>query len=146
MAKKIKKILIANRAEIAVRVIKTCKELGIKSVTIYSEEDANLLHVMESDESYCLGTGALKETYLNQAKIVEIAKKAGADAIHPGYGFLSENASFCNLVESSGLIFIGPTISAIKLMGDKKSSKEVVAEINGRSFLVTMVEILMRLS
>lgn len=126
---KIKKILIANRGEIALRVIKTCKKLGIKTVTLFTEEDRYLPHASAADESYYLGQGTLAETYLNQDKIVEIAKKTGTDAIHPGYGFLSENESFCRRLEKEGIIFIGPSVDAITLMGDKKTSKVRMEEI-----------------
>lgn len=120
---KINKILIANRGEIALRVIKTCKKLGIKTVTIFAENDALLPHASAADECVALGSGELSETYLNQDKIIEICKELGVDAIHPGYGFLSENMEFCQRVESEGLIFIGPSVSAIEMMGDKKTSK-----------------------
>lgn len=127
--KKIKKILIANRGEIALRVIQTAREMGIKTVTLYTEEERSLPHCTAGDESFCLGAGALKDTYLNQQKIVEIAKSCGADAIHPGYGFLSEKASFAKLVSDNGLIFIGPTPESIDLMGDKKRSKIKIQEL-----------------
>ena len=127
--KKIKKILIANRGEIALRVIQTAREMGIQTVTLYTEEEKGLPHCTAGDESYCLGSGALKETYLNQNKIIDIAKKAGADAIHPGYGFLSEKSSFAKLVTSSGLTFIGPSPESIDLMGDKKTSKIKIQEL-----------------
>src|SRR5690554_3879093 len=116
---KIKKILIANRGEIALRVIKTCKKLGIKTVTLYTEEDRYLPHASASDEAFYIGQGTLAETYLNQDKIIEIAKKTKTDAIHPGYGFLSENESFCRRLKEEGIIFIGPSVDAITLMGDK---------------------------
>jgi 3-methylcrotonyl-CoA carboxylase alpha subunit len=125
----ISKILIANRGEIALRVIKTCNKLGIKTVTIYSQDDARLPHAFESDESYNLGSGPLSSTYLNQERIIEIAKETGAEAIHPGYGFLSENAEFCKKIADAGLIFIGPSVEAINLMGDKKESKVKMGEI-----------------
>lgn len=124
----IKKILIANRGEIAVRVINTCREMGITSVTIYSDDDADLPHAFLSDEAYCLGGGALADTYLNQDKILGIAGECGADAIHPGYGFLSENPVFCEKVTSSGIVFIGPTPESMQLMGDKIASKKKMAE------------------
>lgn len=130
MKKKISKILIANRGEIALRVIQTARELGIKTVTLYTEEEKGLPHCSAGDESFCLGTGALKDTYLNQEKIVQIAKACGADAIHPGYGFLSEKAAFADLVRKSGLIFIGPSSESIELMGDKKTSKIKIQELN----------------
>ncbi len=127
---KIKKIMVANRGEIALRVLKTAKEMGIKVVTVYAEDDKSLPHALYADESYSLGSGALSETYLNKNKLIEIAKKAGADAIHPGYGFLSENEEFARLVESSGIIFIGPTPESIVLMGDKIGSKKALEKIN----------------
>lgn len=119
----ITKILIANRGEIALRVIRTCKRMGIETVTIYSQGDASLPHAKSGDENICLGSGTLAQTYLNQDKIVQIAKETGAQAIHPGYGFLSENAAFCQRLSTEDLIFIGPSIDAINLMGDKKESK-----------------------
>ncbi len=127
--KKIKKILIANRGEIALRIIRTAKEMGIKTVTIYTDEEKTLPHASAGDEAICLGSGPLKETYLNQARIVEIARKCGADAIHPGYGFLSEKSSFAQLVSDNGIIFIGPSATSINLMGDKKSSKIKIQEL-----------------
>jgi len=126
---KVNKILIVNRAEIALRIISTCKEMGIKTVTIYSDDDQHLPYTFMSNESYCLGSGPLSETYLNNELIIEIAKKAGADAIHPGYGFLSENSKFCELVNNSGLTFIGPTPENVTLMGDKKESKVMMEKI-----------------
>lgn len=126
---KIKKILVANRGEIALRVLKTAKEMGIKLVSIYAEDDKTLPHAMLSDESYSLGEGPLSETYLNQDKIIGIAKAAGVDAIHPGYGFLSENASFAEKVEKNGIIFIGPTAESIILMGDKSGSKNALEHL-----------------
>ncbi len=127
---KIKKILVANRGEIALRVLKTAKEMGIKVVTVYAEDDKNLPHALFADESYPLGSGALSDTYLNKTKLIEITKKCGADAIHPGYGFLSENAEFATMVEKAGLIFIGPTPASIILMGDKIGSKNALERIN----------------
>lgn len=127
---KIKKILVANRGEIALRVLKTAKEMGIKVVTVYAEDDKNLPHALFADESYSLGSGTLAETYLNKKKLVDIAKKSGADSIHPGYGFLSENEEFARLVESNGIVFIGPTPESIVLMGDKIGSKKALEKIN----------------
>lgn len=115
----IRKILIANRAEIAVRIMTTCREMGIATVAIYAEGDKDLPFVQLADESHALGGGALADTYLNIDKIVAIAKASGADAIHPGYGFLSENAKFAAAVEAAGIIFIGPSAEVITLMGDK---------------------------
>ena len=126
---KIKKILIANRGEIALRVIKTCQRLGIKTVTLHAFNDRDLPHASAGDENISLGSGSLAQTYLNQEKIISIAKETGADAIHPGYGFLSENTEFCRAVARAGLIFIGPSVEAIELMGDKKSSKLKMQEI-----------------
>lgn len=125
----IKKILIANRGEIAVRVIRTARELGIKTVAIYTSAERGLPHVTEAHESYLLGDGPLKETYLNQERIIEIAKQFSADAIHPGYGFLSENTYFAKKVEEAGIIFVGPTAKVIHLMGDKKQSKQTLEAI-----------------
>ncbi len=126
---KIKKILVANRGEIALRVLKTAKEMGIKVVTVYAEDDKNLPHALFADESYSLGMGALADTYLNKKKLIEIAKASGADSIHPGYGFLSENEEFAKMVEAAGIIFIGPTPESIVLMGDKIGSKKALEKI-----------------
>lgn len=127
---KIQKILVANRGEIALRVLRTAREMGIKVVSIYAEDDKTLPHAMLADESYSLGSGALADTYLNQNKIIDIAKRSGADAIHPGYGFLSENAIFASMVEKAGIIFIGPTPDSITLMGDKSGSKKALEPLN----------------
>ncbi len=127
---KIRKILVANRGEIALRVIKTAKEMGIKVATVYAEDDKNLPHALFSDEAHSLGLGALSETYLNKKKLIDIAKACGADAIHPGYGFLSENAEFAEMVEKNKIIFIGPTAESIVLMGDKIGSKKALEKIN----------------
>jgi len=125
----IPKLLIANRGEIALRVIKTCRQMGIKTVTVFTEEERSLPHAYESDEAICLGTGALSETYLNQERIIEIAKLTGAVAIHPGYGFLSENPIFVNKVKAADLIFIGPSPESMEIMGDKKTSKVKMEEV-----------------
>ncbi len=127
--KKIDKILIANRGEIALRVMKSCKEMGIKSVSIYTESEKSYPHTFLSDESFSLGMGPLSETYLNHEKIIEIAKISGAKAIHPGYGFLSENSVFAKKVTDAGLIFIGPTPESMEIMGDKKTSKVEMGKI-----------------
>jgi 3-methylcrotonyl-CoA carboxylase alpha subunit len=127
--KKINKILIANRGEIALRIIQTCKEMGIKTITIYTDEEKSLPHSFAGDESYCLGTGPLKDTYLNQDLIIKIAKELKADAIHPGYGFLSERAAFSKRVREEKIFFIGPKPESIELMGDKKSSKIKIVEL-----------------
>lgn len=129
MDKIMKKILIANRGEIACRVISTCQEMGIKTVAIYSEIEKDALHVQLADEAVCLGDGPLQNTYLNKQKIVQIAKDLKVTGIHPGYGFLSENAEFCELVESNKIVFIGPKTEHIQLMGDKISSKQKMQDI-----------------
>ncbi|SMO38074.1 acetyl-CoA carboxylase biotin carboxylase subunit [Gracilimonas mengyeensis] len=124
----IKKILVANRGEIALRVIHTCKELGIESVAVYSRPDADSPHVLHADESVFIGEAASSESYLVIDKIIDAAKQTGADAIHPGYGFLSENASFSERCEKEGIIFIGPKPKAISLMGDKTEARELVTQ------------------
>ncbi len=125
----IKKILIANRGEIALRVISTCRLMGIKTVTLFSNEEASLPHALLADESVCLGEGALSETYLNIDKIVQIALNHDVDAIHPGYGFLSENANFSKKVKEAGLVFIGPKPETMTLMGDKIQSKKAMEKL-----------------
>ncbi len=125
MSKKIQSILIANRGEIALRVIRACKELGIRSIAVYSDEDTRAVHVKRADEAYHIGAAAPAQSYLNMAKIVETAKEAGADAIHPGYGFLSENENFPEMCEKNGMIFIG-TAKAMDLTGDKMKCKAVM--------------------
>jgi len=118
-----KKILIANRGEIAIRIMRACKELGIKTVAVYSDADKNSLHVQQTDEAIHIGTAAPKESYLNVDKLMQAARASQADAIHPGYGFLSENASFAAAVASAQLTFIGPSADSIRAMGDKAESK-----------------------
>ncbi len=117
------KILIANRGEIAIRIMRACKELGIKTVAVYSEADKNSLHVQFADEAIPLGAAEPRESYLNIDKIIDAAKQTHADAIHPGYGFLSENASFAAAADSAKLTFIGPSADSIRAMGDKAESK-----------------------
>jgi acetyl-CoA carboxylase, biotin carboxylase subunit len=119
-----KKILIANRGEIALRVIRSCKELGIKTVAVYSEADRESLHVTFADEAVCIGPAPSKESYLKIPQIISAAQITGADAIHPGYGFLSENADFSEICAESGIKFIGPSPDMIKAMGDKAFAKE----------------------
>ncbi len=124
----IQKILVANRGEIAVRVMRSCRELGISSVAIYSEIDRKAMHVRYADEAYCVGPAPSNESYLNSEKILEVAQKANVDAIHPGYGFLSENAEFAKKVSELGIIFIGPTPEAILTMGDKLTARKKMIE------------------
>ncbi|MEL6250575.1 MAG: acetyl-CoA carboxylase biotin carboxylase subunit [Bacteroidota bacterium] len=127
---KIKKLLIANRGEIALRIMRTAKEMGIKTVAVYSEADRNSPHVRYADEAYLLGPPPSTQSYLLGEKIIEVCKKAGVDAIHPGYGFLSENSAFVRLVENAGITFVGPSAAAMDLMGDKLSAKQAVKAYN----------------
>jgi acetyl-CoA carboxylase biotin carboxylase subunit len=126
--RKINKILIANRGEIAVRVIRTSKEMGIQTVAIYSEADRNSPHVHYADEAVCVGAPPSSESYLRGEKIIQICKDLNVDAIHPGYGFLSENAGFARQVTDNGIIFIGPSPESIEVMGDKLAAKNRVSE------------------
>jgi acetyl-CoA carboxylase biotin carboxylase subunit len=121
------KILIANRGEIAVRIIRACQEMGIKSVAVFSEIDRNSLHIRLADEAYSIGPAPSEKSYLNTQKIIEVAKKSGAEAIHPGYGFLAENPKFAELVRCEGLVFIGPSPEAIRLLGDKMEARKTMA-------------------
>ena len=123
MIKMIEKVLIANRGEIALRVIKTCKALGIKTVAVYSDEDINSLHVKKATESYHIGEAAPAKSYLNQEKILEVMLSSGTDAVHPGYGFLSENDDFARLCEKNKINFIGPSADSMNLCGDKMRCK-----------------------
>ena len=129
MTKKISAVLIANRGEIAVRVARACRDHGIKSIAIYSDEDRNSLHVALATDAYALNGLSAAETYLDQEKILAIAKESGADAVHPGYGFLSENADFADRVIEAGLIWIGPPPAAIRSLGDKVSARKIAAEV-----------------
>lgn len=124
----IKKLLIANRGEIALRIIRSAKEMGISTVAIYSEADRHALHVQAADQAVCIGPAPSAESYLRADKIINICKELGVDALHPGYGFLSENAGFAKMVEEAGIIFIGPSASAIKVMGSKLAAKAAVSQ------------------
>lgn len=123
-----KKVLIANRGEIALRVIRTLKEMGIKSVAVYSEADRNSLHVRMADEAVCIGAAPSPLSYLNIDAVVTAAKITGADAVHPGYGFLSENADFADAVTKAGIVFIGPTAKAISMLGVKSTAREIAVK------------------
>ncbi|MDD5869067.1 MAG: acetyl-CoA carboxylase biotin carboxylase subunit [Succinatimonas sp.] len=123
---KLEKVLIANRGEIALRILRACRQLGLKTVAVHSTADRDLLHVKLADEAVCIGPNAPKDSYLNIPSIIAAAEATGANAIHPGYGFLSENADFAEMVEKSGFIFIGPTADTIRLMGDKVSAKKAM--------------------
>jgi acetyl-CoA carboxylase biotin carboxylase subunit len=123
------KILIANRGEIALRVQRACRELGIPTVAVHSTADSEAMHVRLADESVCIGPPAARDSYLNMVSILSAAHVTGADAIHPGYGFLSENASFADMVQDHGLTFIGPTAEHIRIMGDKITAKTAMAEL-----------------
>ena len=128
--RKIEKILIANRGEIAMRVMRSCREMGIRSVAVYSEADRTAKHVLYADEAVCLGPAASKESYLNIEKIIEAAKEHNADAIHPGYGFLSENSEFVRRCQAEGIIFIGPSAETMDMMGDKISARKCMKAAN----------------
>src|SRR6185295_4383529 len=119
------KILIANRGEIAVRIMRTCKKMGIRTVAVYSEADTNALHVREADEAIFIGPSPSIKSYLNIDNIVSAIHQTGAQAVHPGYGFLSENAEFARRLESEGIALIGPSSNAVKMMGDKIESKKI---------------------
>jgi len=124
-----KSVLIANRGEIAVRVARACKDHGLKSIAVYSDEDRNALHVQSADEAFALNGITSAQTYLNIPKIIAVAKKSGADAVHPGYGFLSENADFAEAVIAAGLVWIGPPPAAIRALGDKVSARKIAAKV-----------------
>ena len=124
------KVLVANRGEIALRIIRACRELGVASVAVYSEADVDSMHVQLADEAVCIGPGPSKDSYLKPDRIIAAAEITGADAIHPGYGFLSENARFADICETSGIVFIGPSADVIRMMGDKATAR-ATAVANG---------------
>lgn len=142
---KFQKVLVANRGEIAVRIIRACREMGIETVAVYSEADEDALHVRLADEAYCIGPTASKDSYLNFTNILSVATLTECDAIHPGYGFLSENADFAEICESCNIAFIGPSARAIARMGDKSEAKQTMRAANvpvvpGSDGLVESVE------
>src|SRR6184192_1127696 len=123
------KILIANRGEIALRVLRACKELGISTVAVHSTADADAMHVRLADESVCIGPPPSKDSYLNVPALLAACEITGADAVHPGYGFLSENARFAEILSEHGIHFIGPRAEHIRLMGDKIAAKQTAREL-----------------
>lgn len=125
----LKKVLVANRGEIAVRIIRACREMGIRTVAIYSEADKTALHVGLADEAICIGPAPSNKSYLNIKAILEAACLTGADSIHPGFGFLSENSNFAKICEEMEIKFIGPSYQLIDLLGNKSKAKETMQEV-----------------
>src|SRR5256885_1739056 len=125
MAARFTKILVANRGEIALRVIRACRDLGIRSVAVYSDADREALHVRAADAAYRIGPAAPRESYLNGRRLIEVAKRAGCDAVHPGYGFLSENADFAQSVADAGLAFVGPPAAVQRALGEKTAARGI---------------------
>src|SRR5688572_20697139 len=124
-----RKVLIANRGEIALRIIRACREMGIRTVAVYSEADRESLHVRFADEDVCIGPPAPRDSYLNIPRIIAAAEVTGAEAIHPGYGFLAENAEFSEICGRSDIVFIGPTPDQIRAMGDKATARRTMMEV-----------------
>ena len=124
----IQKILIANRGEIAVRIIRTCREMGIRTVAVYSEEDKDALHTQLADEAVCIGPASARDSYLNMEQIISATMVTGADAIHPGFGFLSENSKFAALCEACHIIFIGPESQVIEKLGNKAIARKTMTD------------------
>ena len=120
------KVLVANRGEIAIRIMQTCHRLEFQTVAVYSEADAMAPHVRFADQAVCIGASSAAESYLNMTRVIEAARQTGAEAIHPGYGFLAENAEFASAVAAAGLVFIGPGIEAIRVMGDKSQARALM--------------------
>src|SRR5262249_47374152 len=128
MRPKIRRILVANRGEIAVRVMRTCKDLDISTVTVFSEADRGALHVRTADRAVCIGPPPARASYLDIDKILRACRETGADAVHPGYGFLSENEDFADACDAAGIVFIGPTGNSMRMMGDKTSARQTVSK------------------
>ncbi|MGB1374039.1 MAG: biotin carboxylase N-terminal domain-containing protein, partial [Aequoribacter sp.] len=124
--KRLSTLLIANRGEIAIRVMKTAREMGIRTIAVYSEADAQAAHVRAADQAVCIGAGPVGSSYLRADVILDVAKRMGADAVHPGYGFLSENAGFAKACAEAGIVFVGPPTLAIDVMGDKARAKRAM--------------------